>query len=100
MSSFRKSEASKHPLAKASGDLLFEIGCEEIPAGMIVKASTELKAILQKYLVAEGLVAEQEASSSIDTFGAPRRLVAIVRKTRLRPEDVQRGVTGRQKWVA
>src|ERR1700722_11674994 len=100
MRSPRKSKASKHPIAKTSGDLLFEIGCEEIPAGMIAKAAAELKAILQKYLVAEGLVTEQEASSSIDTFGAPRRLVAIVRKIRLRQEDVARGGTGPPKSVA
>src|SRR5580698_2682711 len=100
MSSPRKSKASKHPIANASGDLLFEIGCEEIPAGMIAKAAAELKAILQKYLVAEGLAAEQQASSSIDTFGAPRRLVAIAHKIRLRQEDVAREVTGPPKSVA
>src|SRR3984957_4913862 len=99
MSSPRKSKAPIHHAAKASGDLLFEIGCEEIPAGMIAKASTELKAILQKYLVSEGLVAEQEASSSIDTFGAPRRLGAIVRKTRLRQKDVARGAPGPPRRV-
>ncbi len=32
--------------SKSSGDFLFEIGCEEIPAGMIAKAARELKAIL------------------------------------------------------
>src|SRR3984957_2971773 len=100
MSSPRKSKTSKYVAAKASDDLLFEIGCEEIPAGMIAKASAELKAILQKYLVAEGLVAKKQASSSIDTFGAPRRLVAIVHKIRLRQEDVAREVTGPPKSVA
>jgi len=100
MSSARKSKASKRPVAKISGDLLFEIGCEEIPAGMIAKASTELKAILQKYLVSHGLVTEQEAGGSIDTFGAPRRLVGIVSKIRLRQEDVAREVTGPPKSVA
>jgi len=33
--------AGKVP-ASAMGDFLFEIGCEELPAGMIAKASTEL----------------------------------------------------------
>ena len=100
MSSPGKSKASKRPAPKTSGDLLFEIGCEEIPAGMIAKASLELKAILQKYLVSHGLVAEPEAGSSFDTFGAPRRLVAIVREIRLRQEDVAREVTGPPKSVA
>src|ERR1700732_3377550 len=100
MNSPRTSKAAKRPAAKANGDLLFEIGCEEIPAGMIAKASTELKVILQKYLVSHGLVTEQDAGNSIDTFGAPRRLVAIVRRIRLRQEDVAREVTGPPKSVA
>src|SRR3984885_1401371 len=100
MSSPRKSKASKHPIAKSTADLLFEIGCEEIPAGMILKASIELKAILQKYLLAHGLLTEERSGSSIDTFGAPRRLVAIVHKIRLRQEDVTREVTGPPKSVA
>ncbi len=99
MSSRPKSKALK-PSALKTGDLLFEIGCEEIPAGMILKASIELKAILQKYLVSHGLLAEEQSGSPIDTFGAPRRLVAIVRKIRLRQEDVTREVTGPPKSVA
>lgn len=100
MSSRPKSKSLKPSASKATGDLLFEIGCEEIPAGMIWKASAELKAILQKYFVSHGLLAEEQSATSIDTFGAPRRLVAIVRKIRLRQEDVTREVTGPPKSVA
>src|SRR6202162_4835315 len=100
MSSRPKSKSLKPSALKATGDLLFEIGCEEIPAGMILKASAELKAILQKYFVSHGLLAEEQSGTSIDTFGAPRRLVAIVRKIRLRQEDVTREVTGPPKSVA
>jgi len=32
-----------------AADLLFEIGCEEIPAGMIARAASELQVILEKY---------------------------------------------------
>jgi glycyl-tRNA synthetase beta chain len=85
---------------KSRADLLFEIGCEEIPAGMILKASQELKALLQKQLLAHGLLDEKVAESSIDTFGAPRRLVAIARGVRMRQEDVTREVTGPPKSVA
>src|ERR1700726_4898584 len=84
----------------AVGDLLFELGCEEIPAGMILKASVELKAILQKYLVSHGLLSEERSGTSIDTFGAPRRLAAVVRKIRLRQENVTREVVGPPKSVA
>ena len=37
-------------------ELLFEIGAEEIPAGMLPRAVAELKAILEKHLVAENLM--------------------------------------------
>ena len=36
-------------------ELLFEIGCEEIPAGMLPRAIAELKTILEKHLTAENL---------------------------------------------
>ena len=37
----------------ATADFLLEIGCEEIPAGMLPGAIRELKAILDKYLTRE-----------------------------------------------
>ncbi len=40
---------------KKTTDFLFEIGCEEIPAGMIAKACDEFKVILEKYLTTAGL---------------------------------------------
>jgi glycyl-tRNA synthetase beta chain len=85
---------------KARGDLLFEIGCEEIPAGMILKASQELKAILVKHLSTNGLVDEPTAQASIQTFGAARRLVAIAPNIKLKQEDVTREVSGPPKSVA
>jgi glycyl-tRNA synthetase beta chain len=85
---------------KSLGDFLFEIGCEEIPARMIPKASHELKAILEKYFLANGLLDEESAAESIETFGAPRRLVAIARGLRLQQEDVTREVTGPPKAIA
>jgi len=85
---------------KERGELLFEIGCEEIPAGMILKASHELKAILAKHLSANQLVDEPTAQESIEAFGAPRRLVAIVKNVRLKQEDVAREIAGPPKSVA
>jgi glycyl-tRNA synthetase beta chain len=85
---------------KAFGKLLFEIGCEEIPAGMILKATQELKAILSKYLSAHGLLADTSSENSIETFGAPRRLVAIASSVRLRQDDVTREIVGPPKSVA
>ncbi len=86
--------------SKSTGDFLFEIGCEEIPAGMIAKAAQELKAILEKYFSTNGLIAENSVANSIESFGAPRRLVAIARGVRLKQEDVTREITGPPKSIA
>ena len=85
---------------KGYGDFLFEIGCEEIPAGMILKACAELKALLEKYFVASALLEERSAGSSIETFGAARRLTAIARNVRLKQEDVVKEITGPPKAIA
>ena len=85
---------------KMRGDLLFEIGCEEIPAGMILKATQELKAILVTHFSTHGLVDQPTAQEAIETFGAPRRLIAIARKIQLKQEDVTREVSGPPKAVA
>lgn len=83
--------------APLTGDFLFEIGCEELPADMIAKAEHELKVILEKYFLTNGLI---ETNGSMEAFGGPRRLAAIARRVRLRQEDVVREVTGPPKSVA
>jgi glycyl-tRNA synthetase beta chain len=85
---------------KSRGDLLFEIGCEEIPAGMILKASQELKAILLTHLSTHGLVGQSTAEETIESFGAPRRMVAIARNIQLKQEDITREVSGPPKSIA
>ena len=87
----------KRSVAPATGDFLFEIGCEELPARMIAKASGELKAILEKYFSTNQLLL---ADGTIETFGGPRRLAAIARGVCLRQEDVVREVVGPPKSVA
>lgn len=87
---------SKH----AAGDILFEIGCEEIPAGMILKASQELKVILEKHLATNRLVDETTTQTMVETFGAPRRLTAIARGVRLKQEDIVKEITGPPKAIA
>ena len=79
---------------KSRGDLLFEIGCEEIPAGMISKAAQELKEVLTKHLSANGLVGQSTVEGAIESFGAPRRLVVIARGILLKQEDVTKDVIG------
>ena len=81
---------------KGRADFLLEVGCEEIPAGMIARAAEELQVTLEKFLSTEGLI----ESGSVEVFGAPRRLVALARGMKLRQEDVTREVTGPPKSVA
>jgi glycyl-tRNA synthetase beta chain len=80
----------------ARGDLLFEIGCEEIPAGMIAKAANELKQILETHLVSNRLA----SAGSVETFGAPRRLVAIAREVALKQDDIMQEILGPPKSVS
>jgi len=91
---------SKASGAKARADrrieLLFEIGAEEIPAGMLPRAITELKTILDKHLVAENL----NEGVTVETFGGPRRLTAWVRGLIVKQADVDVEVTGPPKAVA
>ena len=85
-------------LAKAERriELLFEIGAEEIPAGMLPRAIAELKTILDKHLVAENL----SEGVTVETFGGPRRLTAWVRGLIVKQADVDVEVTGPPKSVA
>lgn len=93
--------ASEGKSAKpAVGDLLLEIGCEEIPAGMIAKAGEELKALLKVQLSSNGLVGAPTFENTLEVFGAPRRLTAIAKNVLLRQEDVTKEITGPPKSVA
>ena len=77
-------------------ELLFEIGAEEIPAGMLPKAIAELKSILERHLAAENY----HEGVTIETFGGPRRLTACVRGLIAKQADVENEVTGPPKTVA
>ena len=77
-------------------ELLFEIGAEEIPAGMLPRAIGELKAILEKHLVAENLM----EGVTLETFGGPRRLTAVARGIIAKQSDLEMEVTGPPKSVA
>ncbi|HET9804367.1 MAG TPA: glycine--tRNA ligase subunit beta [Candidatus Acidoferrum sp.] len=77
-------------------ELLFEIGCEEIPAGMLPKAEEELRTGIEKLLTAENL----SAGVTVETFSAPRRLTACARGILTKQADVVSEVTGPPKSVA
>ena len=87
--------AEKKPTER-SVDLLFEIGCEEIPAGMLPRAQEELRTNLEKLLTAENLA----QGVTVETYCAPRRLTASVRGLIAKQSDVVNEVTGPPKSVA
>src|SRR5260370_5226477 len=77
-------------------ELLFEIGCEEIPAGMVAKAADDLKAYIEKLLTAESL----GTGVTVETFGGPRRLTVWAQNLPRKQADVVNEVTGPPKSVA
>ncbi|MHB8413038.1 MAG: glycine--tRNA ligase subunit beta [Candidatus Acidiferrales bacterium] len=80
---------------KERGDFLFEIGCEEIPAGLIPKACVELQQILEKHFTANGILI-----NPIRVWGAPRRFVATTDAVLLRQPDQEKEILGPPKSVA
>ena len=95
-----KKAPSKKPGAKPAPEkrieLLFEVGCEEIPAGMLPRAESELKSGLEKQLTAENLM----DGVTVESFSAPRRLTLWARGLPVRQADVASEVTGPPKSVA
>ena len=77
-------------------ELVFEIGCEEIPAGMLPRAGEELRTNITKLLTAENLM----EGVTVETFSGPRRLTARVQGLISKQADVTSDVTGPPKSVA
>ncbi len=77
-------------------ELLFEVGCEEIPAGMVAKAADDLKAYIEKLLTAESV----GDGVTVETFGGPRRLTLWAQNLPRKQADVTSEVTGPPKSVA
>ena len=89
-------KATAKPSLQVKGELLFEIGCEEIPASMLPKAEGELKEYLQKLLAAESL----GEGVTVEGFSGPRRLTACARGLLPKQADIASEVTGPPKSVA
>ena len=76
-------------------DLLFEIGCEELPASFLPPALADLER-----LAIEGLAEARLAHGPLRTVGTPRRLALLVEAVSDRQEDRVREVTGPAVKVA
>jgi glycyl-tRNA synthetase beta chain len=70
-------------------DVLFEIGCEEIPARMLARALAELPA-----LVEERLAAARLSHGGARALGTPRRLAVIVKQLADRQPDLNEEIVG------
>jgi glycyl-tRNA synthetase beta chain len=70
-------------------DLLFEIGCEEIPAKMLARALADLPAAVKAKLDSARL-----EHKSIKSLGTPRRLAVIVKGLAERQPDLREEVVG------
>src|SRR5687768_5428423 len=68
-------------------DLLFEIGCEEIPAKMLTKALADLPAMVEQKLGAARLTWQ-----GVRAVGTPRRLAVIVKQLVDRQPDLSEEV--------
>jgi glycyl-tRNA synthetase beta chain len=88
-------KSSSNTSAEKRLELLFEIGCEEIPAGMLARAEEELKVNIEKLLTAENLI----AGVSVETFSGPRRLTIHATGFPVKQADVINDVTGPPKSV-
>src|SRR6266851_2789582 len=100
MSPTKKAPAAKQSSAKPAPEkrieLLFEVGCEEIPAGMLARAEADLKAGLEKQLAAENLM----VGVTVESFSSPRRLTLCAQGLPVRLADLVSEVTGPPKSVA
>jgi len=70
-------------------DLLFEIGCEEIPARMLTRALAELPALVDSRLATARL-----GHGGVRALGTPRRLAVIVKQLADRQPDLNEEVVG------
>src|SRR5271154_603439 len=91
-----RSKSPKEKVIEKRVEVLLEVGSEEIPAGMLPKAEEDLRANLEKLIAAENL----SDGVTLESFSAPRRLVAHVRGLREKQADVESEVTGPPKTVA
>jgi glycyl-tRNA synthetase beta chain len=73
-------------------DLLFEIGCEEIPAKMLARALAELPALVEARLTAARIYDPE--LSGVRALGTPRRLAVIVKQLVDRQPDLNEAVVG------
>ncbi len=81
--------------SRMSGDVLLEIGCEEIPSGYIDRTSKELQNLATKFFQDERIKFKQ-----IAVFATPRRLVLYIEQVAEKQGDILYEVLGPPEKVA
>lgn len=79
-----------------SGELILEIGVEEIPAGYLAKGLKDLAGLAGKHLKENRI----DFSEELKAFGTPRRLILIGKGIAEGQEDLEKEVTGPPKKAA
>ncbi|MCB2190495.1 MAG: glycine--tRNA ligase subunit beta [Deltaproteobacteria bacterium] len=72
-------------------ELIFEIGCEEMPARFVAPAMEQIQAKGRGELARQGLL---EEGAEVLSFGTPRRLALLVRGLKQRQEDKEEQALG------
>ncbi len=78
------------------GELLLEIGTEEIPSGYLESGLKELRQLAESYLRDNRI----EMEGGLYTYGTPRRLVLVGKAISDRQEDTIQEITGPPKKAA
>jgi glycyl-tRNA synthetase beta chain len=79
-----------------TGELLLEIGTEEIPSDYLENGLKALKRLMESHLEDERIL----VGEGLEAYGTPRRLVLIGRSVADKQEDMVREVTGPPKTAA
>ncbi len=79
-----------------TGELLLEIGTEEIPSDYLENGLRDLKRLVESHLGDERIV----VGEGLEVYGTPRRLVLIGRAVADKQEDMVQEVTGPPKRAA
>jgi glycyl-tRNA synthetase beta chain len=82
--------------ASMTGELLLEIGTEEIPSSYLEKGLKDLKRLAQAYLRDERI----EIGEGLEVYGTPRRLVLIGRAIADKQEEMVQEITGPPRRAA
>ncbi len=75
-------------------ELIFEIGCEEMPARFVKPAIEQMAELARVKLVEARLLTAGQAEAAVRSYGTPRRLAVVVKGLSGKQPDAQEQVLG------